>query len=404
MKRPKQLTATFVKRVKPHPDGKPRRYGDGRGGHGLALVVKPTRSGPASKAWSQRLRIRGGGDIHLGLGSYPIVTLAEARKAALANRREAARGRDPRDTRVPTFEAAAGEVIALHAKKWKPGGKSERQWRSSLGTYAFPLIGSKRVDRITTRDVMAVLLAREDGGRPFWMAKPETARRVRQRIGAVMKWAVAQGFRTDNPAGSAIGAALPKNGDRRRHFRSLPHADVPAALERVQSSGAWLGTKLCIEFMVLTAARPGEARLAAWDEIDFDSATWSIPAARYKTGRPHRVPLCPRAVEVLSAAERIRDRRRNALVFPSAMGRETSDGTMTKLLRELGIPAVSHGFRASFRVWCGDSGIAGEVAERALGHVVRNRVEAAYNRGTLFERRREVMDRWGAHCSGASDD
>ena len=396
-----KLTDAFVKRVQPHPDGRPRRIGEGRGGHGLALVVKPTKSGYVSKTWVQRLRIKGI-ETNIGLGRYPVVTLAEARKAALANRREAARGGDPRTPRgseVPTFEAAAAEVITLHAKSWQRGGDSERQWRNSLRTYAFPRLAEKRVDEITPGDVMAVLLASD-----LWTAKPVTAGRVRQRIGAVMKWSIAKGFRTDNPAGAAIGAALPKNTRPPKHFDSLPHAHVADAIARVWRSGAWLGTKCCFEFMLLTAARPGEARLAKWDEIDFDSATWTIPPSRYKIGRAHRVPLCPRAVEVLQEAAAIRSTRRPDLVFPSPTGREISDFTMTKMLKRLGIPAVAHGFRSSFRVWCGDSGIDREVAERALGHTVRNPVEAAYARGTLFERRRKVMDRWGAYCSGASDD
>lgn len=397
----RQLSATFVKRVSAR-DGKTRRYGDGRGGHGLSLLVKPTRNGRTSKTWSQRLRIDGR-EVNIGLGSYPVVELAEARKAALANRREVAQGRDPRGGGVPTFEAAAAEVIALHAKSWKPGGLSERQWRNSLRTYAFPRIGRKRVDRITTADVLSVLTAKD-----LWTKKPETGRRVLQRIGAVMKWAIAQGHRTDNPARDA-SAALPKNDTRKTHFPSVPHAEVAAALQLVRRSGAWLGTKLCIEFAVLTAARPGEARLATWAEIDFDSTTWTIAAARYKTGREHRVPLSPRAVEVLREASVIRHRRRSDLVFPSATGRAMANVTMTKLLRGLGIRAscgrwaVTHGFRSSFRVWCGDSGIDRELAERALGHTVRNPAEAAYNRGTLFARRREVMDRWGAYVAGGVD-
>ncbi|MCY3677934.1 MAG: tyrosine-type recombinase/integrase [Gemmatimonadetes bacterium] len=385
MKRPRILNASFVRTVT-----RPGRYGDGRGGHGLSMLVKPMSNGRLSKSWAQRLRINGK-PVNIGLGAFPVVTLAEARQKALDNRRTVAQGGDPRGGGMPTFAQATEKVIALHAKGWK-GHVSERQWRNSLATYAFPHIGRKRVDKIMTADVMRVLLADD-----LWNTKRETARRVRQRIGAVMKWAVAQGYREDNPAGDAIGAALPRNGNRKEHFRSLPHSEVAEALAKVRGSGAWIGTKLAIEFLVLTATRPGETRLATWDEIDLDAATWTIPPDRMKAGRAHRVPLSRRALEVLTEALEIRND--TDLLFPSVTGKAAANVTYTKLLRELEIPAVSHGFRSSFRVWCGDTGVDREVAERALAHTVRNPVEAAYNRGTLFERRREVMRAWGRYIA-----
>ena len=387
MKRPRQLSATFVKTAK-HPG----RYGDGRGGHGLSLLVKPTTTDRLSKTWAQRLRINGRA-VNIGLGSYPVVTLAEARGKALANRRILAQGGDPRGGGIPTFEDASERVIDVFRASWRPGGGSENQWRSSMRRYVFPRIGRKRVDAVTTADVMGVLLADD-----LWNRKRETARRVRQRIGAVMKWAVAQGYREDNPAGDAIGAALPRNGGRQKHFRSLPHAEVAGALAKVRNSKAWTGTKLAIQYMVYTATRPGETRLATWDEIDFETATWTIPAERMKGGRAHRVPLSPEALRVLAEARAIRDK--TGLLFPSVTGKPMVNVTMTKLLRGLGIPAVSHGFRSSFRVWCGDTGVAREVAEAALAHVVLNQVERAYARGTMFERRRAVMEKWATWING----
>ena len=306
MKRPRILSAAFVRTVK-----RPGRYGDGRGGYGLSLLVKPMSNGRMSKSWAQRLQINGK-PVNIGIGAYPIVTLAEARDKALANRRTVAQGGDPLGEGIPTFARATEKVIALHAKGWK-GSENERQWRNSLVTYAHPLLGRKRVDQITTADVMGVLLAGD-----LWNTKRETARRVRQRIGAVMKWAVAKGYREDNPAGDAIGAALPRNGNRKQHFRSLPHAEVAAALAKVRTSGAWTGTKLAIEYMILAASRPGETRLATWDEIDFEAATWTIPAIRMKAGRAHRVPLSRRALEVLTEAKAIRDA--TGLLFPVGHG------------------------------------------------------------------------------------
>ena len=389
MKRPRILSASFVRTVT-----RPGRYGDGRGGHGLSLLVKPMSNGRLSKSWAQRLRINGR-PVNIGLGAFPVVTLAEARQKALDNRRTVAQGGDPRGGGIETFAQAADKVIALHAKNWK-GHVNERQWRNSLDTYVVPHIGRKRVDKITTADVMRVLLADD-----LWTTKRETARRVRQRLGAVMKWAVAKGYREDNPAGSAITAALPSNGNRKQHFRALPHAEVAAALAKVRASGAWTGTKLAIEFMVLTASRPGETRLATWNEIDFDAATWTISADRMKAGRAHRVPLSRRALEVLTEALDIRDD--SGLVFPSVTGKAAANVTYTKLLRELEIPCVSHGFRTSFRIFCGDRGIDREVAERALAHTVRNPVEAAYNRGSLYARRIRVMADWADYLTGGDD-
>ena len=360
---PKQLSAAFVKTVK-----RPGRYGDGRGGHGLSLLVKPTTTGRLSKTWAQRLQISGRA-VNIGLGSYPVVTLAEARRKALANRRTVALGGDPRGGGIPTFAEAVDKVIVIHRDSWRPGSKSEAQWRASLRDYAARRLGDKRVDQITTSNVLAVLV-------PVWSAKRETARRVRQRIGAVMKWAVAEGYREDNPAGDAIGAALPRHGSSTRHFPALPHSQVGAALATVRASGAWIGTKLAFEFLVLTAARSGEARNARWEEIDFENATWTVPGARMKAGRAHRVPLSPHAVAVLEAAREIADG--GGLVFPSITGRALSAMTMTKLVRELGIEAVPHGFRSSFRDWAAEkTDHPREVIEAALAHVVRNKVEWA---------------------------
>ena len=379
--RPKQLSATFVKTVTT-----PGRYGDGRGGHGLSLLVKSTTTGRVSRTWAQRLRIDGK-PVNLGLGSFPVVTLAEARAKALANARGVAQGTDPRAavTAIPTFHDAVDKVIALHRDTWKDGGKSAAQWQASLDAYAMPRLGNKPVDRITTPDVMAVLM-------PIWNEKRETARRVRQRLSAVMKWAVAQGYRDDNPAGDAIGAALPKYGAHREHQRALAHSDVAGALRTIRDTGAWPGTKLALEYIALTACRSGEVRGAKWCEIDLEGPTWLIPAERMKAGKDHRVPLSGRALAVLNEARELADS--TGLIFPSATGRMLSDSTLSKLLRESEIEAVPHGFRSSFRDWCGDTGVDREVAEASLAHVVKNQVEAAYARSDLLERRRTVMQEW----------
>ena len=328
----------------------------------------------------------------MGLGKYPIVTLAEARAKAIENRRAIEHGMDPRGGGIPTFAEAAEKVIVLHAKNWKPGSQYEAQWRHTLRTYAFPKIGRRRVSKITTADVMGVLL-------PIWNEKRVTATRVRQRIGAVMKWSVAKGYREDNPAGDAIGAALPKTGARTTHHRALPHQKVGDALERAGGSTANQTTTLCFEFLVLTASRSGEARGARWEEIDLEGAEWTISAKRMKGRRAHRVPLSARAREVLAEAKA--HAPHSEWVFPSARGLKLKNFDFSGLLKTLGIAAVPHGFRSSFRDWaaeCTDAPHA--VMEAALAHVVRNKVEAAYARSDLFERRRVLMDQWAEYLAG----
>ncbi len=378
----KKLSAAFVRTVTD-----PGKYHDT---HGLILRVLPS----GSKQWVQRLAIHGK-RRDIGLGGFPLVSLAEARDAAFQNRKLARAGGDPlalkRRPNVPMFEEAAEKVIAIHEPGWKDGGKSAKQWRASLRDYALPRLGRRRVDQINTSDVMGVLL-------PIWHTKAETARRVRQRIGAVMKWAVAQGYRQDNPAGEAIGAALPRQNGSKNHRRALPHSEVAAALRKVRASRAWDATKLAFEFLVLTAARSNEARLARWSEVDLEARVWTVPASRMKAKCEHRVPLSDRAVEVLTAAREVDDG--SGLIFPSLTGRALSDAAISKLIRENGVGAVPHGFRSSFRDWCGDcSGEAREVAEAALAHVIQNKAEAAYARSDLFERRRALMQAWADYLS-----
>ena len=241
---------------------------------------------------------------------------------------------------------------------------------------------------------MAVLL-------PIWSTKRETARRARQRIGAVMKWAVAQGYRDDNPAGDAISAALPRNNVRRQHQKALPHAQVAGALARVRSSGAHRATALAFEFLVLTACRSGEVRSAQWDEVDDAAATWTVPPSRMKAKREHRVPLSAHAVAVLDEVRGLSDP--SVLVFPSPTGRVLSDSTLSKLLRELGVGAVPHGFRSSYRDWAAErTDVPREVCELARAHVNSDHVEAAYRRNDLFERRRDLMQDWAEYLSSGA--
>ena len=382
----KRLTAAFVRSVT-----RPGVYGDE---HGLRLRVMPS----GSRQWIWRGTIRGR-RRDLGLGAPPYVGLAEARSLAFEYRKLAREGGDPAALRlrldVPTFAEAVESVLAIQREGWKDGSRHEKIWRRSLDQYAIPRLGKLRVDEITTADVMGVLL-------PEWQAKHETLRRVRQRIGTVMRWAVAQGFRQDNPAGEAIGAALPKPGRVVQHMRALPHGEVAAAVAVIRGSDAWWATKAALEFIAHTACRSGEVRLAEWSEVDLEAATWTVPASRTKTKREHRVPLTERALAILAEARELSDG--SGLLFPSATGRAMSDSTLSKLLRENDIAGTPHGLRSSFRDWCGETGQPREVAEACLAHAVGNRVEAAYARSDLLARRRALMDAWGRYLTGDSGD
>ncbi len=389
MNRPNMLSATFVKTVKT-----PGRYGDGRGGLGLSLLVRIAARGHITKCWTQSVRMEGR-PTSIGLGRYPVVTLALARQRALENAQAIAEGRDPRRRAartVPTFTEACETVIAIHAGSWKPGGKNEQNWRSTMRDYALPKLGTKSVDAVTGKDVMDVLL-------PIWTTKVETAGRVRRRIGAVMKWAVAQGYRTDNPAGAAISAALPNNKVQITHRAAMPHAQVGAAVAKVRRSNKYRGAVLSFEFLVLTACRSAEVRGATWDEIDLEAAVWTIRSERMKIAREHRVPLSDRALAVLEEARRELPEAGN-LVFPSEKGRMQGHHPMGKMMKALEIAAVPHGFRSSFRDWAAEcTEVPREVCELALAHVNGDRVEAAYRRSDLFERRRVLMQQWADYIA-----
>lgn len=385
MRRPQRLTARFVASVK-----RPGRYGDGRGGHGLSLLVKPTKSGRLSKTWAQRLRINGR-DINIGLGPFPVVTLAEARKAALENRRATFQGRDPRAGDTPTFAEAAQYVIRLRRASWRPGSKSEAQWMASLETYAYPVIGDIPVDEVTTAHVLAVLT-------PIWNGKRVTAQRLRGRISYVMKWCIGRGYRSEDPAGGAITAALPQNAGRKRHFAALPHEEVAGAIAKVRAAKTWAGIRLALQFQVLTAARAAEVRQATWDEIDWEQRVWNVPAEHMKAGREHRVPLSSQALGVLREARNLSPV--SNLLFPSSRGGTMGRNAPATLAHRLELGCVPHGFRSSFRDWAAETGVDREVAEAALAHVVPDPVEAAYRRTDFFEQRRAVMERWGIYATG----
>ena len=386
-----KLTALSVKAL-----CEPGRHGDG---DGLYLHVAPS----GTKSWVQRIVINEK-RRDIGLGSYPTVSLAQARSLASANRSAVSEGRDPLAEKkqaknlariptpsIPTFAEAAARVIELRRPIWS-NPKHAAQWQSTLETYAFPVIGKKTVDEIAPSDVLAVL-------EPIWTVKNETATRVKQRIETVMDWAVQHDYRRYNPAGKALLTALPVFRKEEEHHPALPYEQVSWAIKKVRDSTANQLTKLAFEFLVLTAARSGEVRNANWGEILWDRRTWEISAIKMKARRPHRVPLSGRAMEILHEAWCITGP--DGLIFPSTPGGSSaSDMTYNVMLRRLGIPAVPHGFRSSFTDWAEEqvSDSSGP-ADAALAHQEKNKTRRAYKRTDFFQQRIGLMQKWADYVA-----
>ena len=380
----KALSAAFVR------SAPPGRHCDG---NGLYLFVQPS----GARSWVQRLVIRGR-RRDFGLGSVALVTLAEAREKARANRKLAREGGDPlaerrRAWNMPSFSEAVKRVVEQKRSGWR-NPRQAPDWMASLGRYAFPHIGRLPVSEVTSADVIGILA-------PIWHEKPPTARKLRQRIRAVLEWAVAMEYRIDNPC-DRVGSVLGPQDAVVRHMRALPHREVASALRKLRASDAAPVSMLAFEFLVLTAARWGEVRWAEWSEIDPAEGMWTVPATRMKSKREHRVPLCRRAQEILDEARTLDDGAAR-LVFTREGGRPLDDRQLRQLLHRNEIAAVPHGFRSSFRDWAAEeTDHPREVVEAALAHVVKNKVEAAYRRTDLFERRRRLMEDWASYLAGGS--
>jgi integrase len=367
------------------------RHGDG---NGLYLVVADT----GSRKWVLRIQVNGK-RRDIGLGSASSVSLLEARETADEMRRAIRRGEDPVTNRrraresIPTFQEAALMVHTEHRPSWK-NAKHAAQWLSTLEAYAFPVLGSlpvNQVDGPMVRDVLA----------DIWLEIPETARRVRQRIGTVLDFAHAKGWRDAEAPLRSITRGLPKQPRGKQHLPAMPWAEVPqfiADMKDTLQTGD--NIQLAIEFLILTAARSGEVRGAHWSEVDFATRTWTIPADRMKAARTHRVPLGDRAVEILQHMSAMRTG--DGFVFEGQKPeRPLSDMSLTMPIRRAKLPITIHGFRSSFRDWCAEAaGAPREVAEACLAHTVRNSVEAAYARTDHLERRRDLMDKWATYCAG----
>ncbi len=368
----------------------PGRYGDG---NGLYLVVDPS----GAKRWLLRVVVQGK-RRDIGLGGTSLVTLAEAREKAIAFRKIAREGGDPLAARlkavvvvVPTFAEAAEQVYADHKATWR-NEKHAAQWITTLRTYAVPFIGTKRIDQIDTPDILKVLS-------PIWLTKPETARRVRQRLGTIFDWAKTAGHRSgDNPV-EGVARGLPKQSGAEKHHAALPFAEVPSFVANLRGNETGLVTRLAFEFLILTAARTSEVLEAEWQEIDGTAKVWTVPAARMKAGRVHRVPLGERTLAILEQAKPLAMGSR--YLFPGRDGeRPLSNTVFLMMLRRMKIAITAHGFRSSFRDWAAETtSFPREVVEMALAHTVENKVEAAYRRGDLLDKRRELMGAWETYAS-----
>lgn len=391
------LTALDVRRRRPglHQDGEVA---------GLYLRVTDT----GARGFLLRFMVAGR-RRDMWLGSTSELDLAGARAKAREHRLQIKEGFDPieerkklrRQNRIAqglaewTFEKAAREVHGNLLSGWK-NPKHGDQWINTLATYAFPKIGETPVGELGVEAVAGVL-------KPIWTTKAETARRVRQRIGAVMDWAVAHGYAKQNPVDAVTvdTQVLPKQRDKVEHHAAMPYADVPAFLRSLQVLDA-SSSRLALEFAILTAARSGEVRGATWSEIDTKAATWTVPAERMKREREHRVPLSKQALAVLkTAAKRAGKTEPDAPLFPNPYGKPLSDMALTQLMRGLERTETVHGFRSSFRDWCAEHEVPDALAERALAHAVKDPTEAAYHRTEQLEQRRPLMAKWGAFVGSA---
>jgi integrase len=368
----------------------PGRYSDGEG---LLLKIGPT----GGKSWILRVQVNGC-RRDIGLGDAKSVSLRDARETAGEMRKLARTGVDPFLARksekqtivIPTFREAAKLVHAEQKKGWK-NGKHGDQWLTTLEKHAWPKLGNVPVDQIEgplIRDVLAEI----------WLDIPETARRVKQRIGAVLDWCYVKGFRSSEAPMRSLTKGLPRQPRKDGHFAAMDYADVPQFLTDLAERKLSI-SRLALELLILTATRSGEVRGARWSELNEDLTVWTIPAERMKAGKAHAIPLSRQAVDIFRQASKFRMACTD-LVFPGQKPKNPmSDMTLLQLVRGMDVPVTVHGFRSSFRDWVADkTDFPREVAEAALAHTLENKVEAAYRRTDFFEKRRSLMAAWASYC------
>lgn len=362
------------------------RYGDGGG---LYLVV--AKSG--AKSWICRVQ-RDGRRRDIGRGSLVDVNLAEARELARETHAFMDLGVDPVEARkpspkIPTFREAAMRVLEEVRGSWR-NQKHAQQWVNTLEAYAFPYIGKERANDITGPMVRGLLVK-------IWPSKPETARRVRQRIGNILDWSYTMGFRESEAPMRAVSKGLPRQPKQDGHFAAMPYDRVARFILKLRARQSF--SRLAPKFAIFTASRSGEVLGATWDEFDLEFKLWTIPPHRMKANREHVVPLCTRAAAIVERCAELH-RLGSDLVFSGTKkGLPLSDNTLSKLMKELKQPYTPHGFRSSFRDWVSEeTSYQGDIADAALAHLVADKTEAAYRRGKLLAKRRFMMDDWTTYC------
>lgn len=381
-------------------NAKPGRHADGAGLH---LLVKQSEA----RSWVYRFMLAGKSrDVGLGTAGPGGMSLADARDEAAALRLKVKAGIDPLEERNreaaealaaaqavkvagTTFREVAAAYIAANEESWR-NPKHRQQWSNTLATYVYPVIGDLPIAGVETAHVLKIL-------EPIWRGKAETASRVRGRIETVLDNAKARGYRQgENPARwrGHLAQILPaRTRLSRGHHKALAYEDIPTFIRALHKREAVAA--LALEFAILTAARSGEVIGASWDEVDLAKATWTIPAARMKAAKEHRVPLSPRTVEILESLKPLG----SDWLFPGAAGGKLSGMAMAMLMRRMNVDATVHGFRSGFRDWAAEcTGYAHEVAEMALAHTIANKVERAYRRGDLLDKRRRLMGDWATFC------
>jgi len=389
-----KLTAMAVQKLK-----EPGRYADG---NGLYLQVGPT----GGKSWLFRYTLRGKAR-EMGLGAVGVLSLADARDVASSVRRTLAAGADPLEVREAekrrqAAEASNGmtfaECASAYIEAHKPGWRSEKhaaQWPSTIKTYAEPVFGAEPVQAINLDMVLKAL-------EPIWQTKPETATRLRGRIEAILDWAAVRGYRpTDNPARwkGHLNKLLPSRSkvQRIQHHAALPYEEIGTFMAELRQRKE--GAARALELTILTASRTSEVLNATWDEFDLEGRVWCIPGKRMKSGKDHRVPLSDAAMVILTEMAKV---SLGAFVFPGRRrGRPLSNMVFLQLMKRMGrADLTAHGFRSTFRDWAAErTAFAREVAEMALAHTIGDKVEAAYRRGDLFEKRRELTEAWSNFCT-----
>lgn len=385
-----KLTALKVK------NAKAGRHGDGAG---LFLVVRPE----GSKAWVLRVQCNGK-RRDFGLGGADVLPLIEAREKAAEWRKLAKAGRDPsleakrEEIEIPTFERAAQQYHDNVKGGWK-NPKHRAQWVQTLKTYAYPILGKRRVNAIDAPLIWSALGA-------IWQEKPETARRVRQRIASVLDYSKANGWRETEAPMRALAQIASRQTKRTGNFAAMPYAELPDLMCGLRDAEQTIGRR-ALQFTIFTAARSGEVRGARWREIDLDKAEWTIPAERMKAGKLHIVPLSPAALAILRELADVLGDDPDALIFPGLKSQRLSDMTLSKAFRVAGGEGYTvHGTaRSSFRDWVAEQcpTVPGDVAEAALAHAVKGKVEAAYRRATYLEQRRKLMAAWAEYLAGGSN-